>query len=285
MGKSGKSIISMAIFNSKLLVYHSIPHFLDNSSSFSIPSQGSTGPTVGCTSLRRHCTQRAPVCTAAERGTSEPSFTIWLWLTVRHGKIHHAIKNGVYPLFHLFRLGPSIPWRTVSHNHRVHINTYHLFISFLFDHTLPTSNSSVTYLMQSRLRSAEETTPQMQHSTMGPLGFYDAKMKSVWADSSWNTNSGWGAKAQQEPTWSGRSVFQTANSVDEFKMSPQNIGLNLPVAASAAGFFIIFQWAAVGCGCHEVHTQVFEQNAAASELRGIFLCTGICPECVQPRFY
>ena len=21
-------------------------------------------------------------------------FTIWLWLTVRHGKIHHAIKNG-----------------------------------------------------------------------------------------------------------------------------------------------------------------------------------------------
>ena len=63
-------------------------------------------------------------------------------------------------------------------------------------------------------------------------------------------------------------------------MSPQNIGLNLPVAASAVGFVIIFQWAAVGCGCHEVHTQVFEQNAAASELRGIFLCTGICPECV-----
>ena len=30
-------------------------------------------------------------------------FTIWLWLTVRHRKSTHAIKNGAY---HLFRLGP-----------------------------------------------------------------------------------------------------------------------------------------------------------------------------------
>ena len=30
---------------------------------------------------------------------------------VCHGKIHHAIKNG---MAHLFRLGPSIPWQTVK---------------------------------------------------------------------------------------------------------------------------------------------------------------------------
>ena len=45
-----------------------------------------------------------------------PSSTIWLWLDrIRHGKIHPFLSS----VNHLFRLGPSIPWRTVSHNQRV----------------------------------------------------------------------------------------------------------------------------------------------------------------------
>ena len=39
--------------------------------------------------------------------------SLWLWLTVRHGKIHHAIKNGVY---HLFRFGPSKNHGYVTNN-------------------------------------------------------------------------------------------------------------------------------------------------------------------------
>ena len=44
-----------------------------------------------------------------------PSFTLWLWLTVCHGKIH--------PFFYrqtIYFYGPSIPWRTVSHNQMVY---------------------------------------------------------------------------------------------------------------------------------------------------------------------
>ena len=43
--------------------------------------------------------------------------TIWLWLTVRHGKIHPFLSL----VNNLFRLGPSIPWRTVSQHQRVRI--------------------------------------------------------------------------------------------------------------------------------------------------------------------
>ena len=43
--------------------------------------------------------------------------TIWLWLSVRHGKFHPFLSL----VNHLFRLGPSIPWRTVSQHQRVRI--------------------------------------------------------------------------------------------------------------------------------------------------------------------
>ena len=46
----------------------------------------------------------------------ENIFTLWLWLTVCHGKIHHAIKFGK-PSISIN--GPSIPWQTVSHNQSV----------------------------------------------------------------------------------------------------------------------------------------------------------------------
>ena len=42
--------------------------------------------------------------------------TLVIFLTVCHGKIHHAIKNGIN---HLFRLGPSKNHGYVSHNQRV----------------------------------------------------------------------------------------------------------------------------------------------------------------------
>ena len=34
------------------------------------------------------------------------AFSIWLFVTVRHGKIHPFLSS----VYHLFRLGPSIPW-------------------------------------------------------------------------------------------------------------------------------------------------------------------------------
>ena len=48
-------------------------------------------------------------------------FTIWLWLTLAKWKTP-TINGGVFRWENpLFRLGPSIPWRTVSHNQRVKI--------------------------------------------------------------------------------------------------------------------------------------------------------------------
>ena len=41
--------------------------------------------------------------------------TIWLWLTVRRGK-----SQVLRTVNQLFRLGPWLPWRTVSHNQRLH---------------------------------------------------------------------------------------------------------------------------------------------------------------------
>ena len=43
-------------------------------------------------------------------------FTIWLWLTVRHGKIHHAVKFGK-PSISIRAM--ALPWQTVSHNQMV----------------------------------------------------------------------------------------------------------------------------------------------------------------------
>ena len=55
-------------------------------------------PDTSCVKLR----DSTDIIGCQKNGSHIP--TIWLWLTVCHGKIHHAIKNGVY---HLFRLGPS----------------------------------------------------------------------------------------------------------------------------------------------------------------------------------
>jgi hypothetical protein len=50
--------------------------------------------------------------------------TMWLWLTVCHGKIHHAIKPSI-SMGH-----ESIPWRTVSHNQRVnHVEIHFCLLS------------------------------------------------------------------------------------------------------------------------------------------------------------
>ena len=47
-------------------------------------------------------------------------FSLWLFVAVRHGKIHHAIKFGSH---HLFLWVIEKPWRTVSHNQRLPLLT------------------------------------------------------------------------------------------------------------------------------------------------------------------
>ena len=54
---------------------------------------------------------------------------IWLWLTVCHGKIHHAIKFAKASI----SMGLFLPWRTVSHNQRVIPMLKSMSVYFLWD--------------------------------------------------------------------------------------------------------------------------------------------------------
>ena len=104
-----------------------------------------------------------------------PWYTIWLWLTAI------AMENPPFlsSVNHLFRLGPSIPWRTVSHNQRVIRVGDTAFIVFFylpFFHAISMVDST-RRPPQQRL-SRRDSARQTDGSPARPVGWNGRPMKN-----------------------------------------------------------------------------------------------------------